>query len=160
MSGDTVELRSSATVVLPTQPSGWYDDGRGRMRWWDGYQWTNQTHFSGEHHSFANITVSGAWIHFGDLSQPVAGVMASFETAGDIGERSTLTRAAAGGLLFGPAGMITGAMFKKKVDRREFYISIDGPEQYWVAPVNPTLGLQARQFVAWVNSVSRHYFRR
>lgn len=21
-------------------PAGWYDDGQGRQRWWDGYQWT------------------------------------------------------------------------------------------------------------------------
>lgn len=23
-------------------PAGWYDDGSGRMRWWDGQQWTGQ----------------------------------------------------------------------------------------------------------------------
>lgn len=21
-------------------PAGWYNDGSGRMRWWDGHQWT------------------------------------------------------------------------------------------------------------------------
>lgn len=160
MSGSTVELHTSSTIAVASHTAGWYDDGRGRLRWWDGTQWGQQTQFTEEPHSFAGITVAGSWIFLGEMSQPIGGAMASFETAGDIGERSTLTRAAAGGLLFGPAGMITGAMFKKKVDRREFYISIDGPEQFWVAPVNPNLGLQARQFVAWVNSVSRHYFRR
>ena len=24
-----------------TTPAGWYDDGRGAMRWWDGTQWTD-----------------------------------------------------------------------------------------------------------------------
>ena len=23
-----------------TTPPGWYDDGRGALRWWDGAQWT------------------------------------------------------------------------------------------------------------------------
>ncbi|MCR2812774.1 DUF2510 domain-containing protein [Microbacterium sp. zg.Y1090] len=159
MSGTTVELHAP-TPLSRTQSMGWYDDGRGRLRWWDGEAWTPLTQFLAEPHTFAGLTVSGEWIFCGDLSQPVAGAIASFETAGEISERSTLTRAAAGGLLFGPAGMITGAMLRKKVDRREFYISIDGPEQVWVAPVDPAFGLQARQFVGWVNSVSRHHLRR
>ncbi len=25
-------------------PPGWYDDGQGRLRWWDGTQWTEHTH--------------------------------------------------------------------------------------------------------------------
>ena len=27
---------------MTTTPSGWYDDGHGTMRWWDGAQWTEQ----------------------------------------------------------------------------------------------------------------------
>lgn len=25
---------------MPSMPPGWYDDGRGALRWWDGTQWT------------------------------------------------------------------------------------------------------------------------
>ena len=25
---------------MATTPPGWYDDGRGALRWWDGAQWT------------------------------------------------------------------------------------------------------------------------
>lgn len=25
---------------MTTTPPGWYDDGRGELRWWDGVQWT------------------------------------------------------------------------------------------------------------------------
>jgi Protein of unknown function (DUF2510) len=25
---------------MATKPPGWYDDGRGALRWWDGAQWT------------------------------------------------------------------------------------------------------------------------
>jgi hypothetical protein len=28
-------------------PAGWYDDGAGRRRWWDGAQWTDQAHTVG-----------------------------------------------------------------------------------------------------------------
>lgn len=32
---------NEATSTLA--PAGWYDDGHGAMRWWDGYQWTAAT---------------------------------------------------------------------------------------------------------------------
>jgi len=27
----------------PITPAGWYDDGHGRLRWWDGQRWTEHT---------------------------------------------------------------------------------------------------------------------
>lgn len=27
---------------MATAPAGWYDDGTGAQRWWDGQQWTDQ----------------------------------------------------------------------------------------------------------------------
>lgn len=33
---------SSAHPVSPSIPAGWYPDGQGRMRWWDGTAWTEQ----------------------------------------------------------------------------------------------------------------------
>lgn len=33
-------MLATMTNVNPTQPTpGWYDDGSGRQRWWDGYAW-------------------------------------------------------------------------------------------------------------------------
>jgi hypothetical protein len=29
---------------MATTPPGWYDDGHGALRWWDGAQWTEHTH--------------------------------------------------------------------------------------------------------------------
>ena len=31
-----------------TMAPGWYDDGRGEMRWWDGSQWTEHVSRSGQ----------------------------------------------------------------------------------------------------------------
>ena len=39
--------------------------------------------------------------------------------------------------------------------RRQFYLAIDGVEQFWVVPVSQRLAAQARQFVALVETVSR-----
>ncbi|MFP3464587.1 DUF2510 domain-containing protein [Leifsonia sp. SIMBA_070] len=32
---------SNVTPPPPTTPAGWYNDDQGRMRWWDGQQWTD-----------------------------------------------------------------------------------------------------------------------
>jgi hypothetical protein len=30
------------TGITPAAPPGWYDDGTGKQRWWDGTQWTEE----------------------------------------------------------------------------------------------------------------------
>lgn len=34
------ETRNRGSESMATTPPGWYDDGRGALRWWDGAQWT------------------------------------------------------------------------------------------------------------------------
>lgn len=40
--------RDSAQVAVTSHrvaaPAGWYDDGSGQLRWWDGYEWTEHYH--------------------------------------------------------------------------------------------------------------------
>lgn len=43
---------------MSTTPAGWYDDGSGRQRWWDGEQWTE--HFAPETSAAAESAVPGA----------------------------------------------------------------------------------------------------
>jgi hypothetical protein len=38
--------KESALADTATAPAGWYDDGSGRQRWWDGQRWTE--HFAAE----------------------------------------------------------------------------------------------------------------
>ncbi|HEX5858138.1 MAG TPA: DUF2510 domain-containing protein [Microbacterium sp.] len=119
LSGPTVELREDSTSdsTRTTPRRGWYDDGHGRFRWWTGREWSARTKPIGEHRSFAGITVSGGWIHYGAASQRVGGVVARYRSSGEI--------------------------------------AIDGVEANWSVPVAPQDEELARQFVTWVNGVSR-----
>ena len=133
-------------------PAGWYNDSRGRRRWWDGTELVTKP--DGE---FFGLLVHKGLIAYGGQTQPVAGVQVVVETAGELYARSSVGRTAVGGVLFGPAGLIVGAMFKKKQDLRELYMLVDGPEYAWAIAVSPRLGMQARQFAAWTMSMSKHY---
>ncbi|QNA93053.1 MULTISPECIES: DUF2510 domain-containing protein [unclassified Microbacterium] len=43
---------------MTTTPAGWYDDGSGRQRWWDGQQWTE--HFAPDAAAPADQTPAAA----------------------------------------------------------------------------------------------------
>lgn len=158
LSDHGVELRSDAqaSVSAPTGP-GWYDDGRGRTRWWDGRRWTAQTRFSGEHQTFAELTVDGRWVHYRDRSQRIAGAVAAFEPGAQVAQRSKTARSAAASVVFGPLGEMTAVKLRRRVHPTELLIVVDGTEQFWVVPVDPASATQARDFVAWINNVSQHY---
>ncbi len=87
---------------------GRHDDQRGRTRWWDGRRWTADVRYSGQEQDFAGIVIDGRWIHFGDLSQPVAEVEASARLRRCPPAASGLhARGRRAGGLFGPTGPIT-----------------------------------------------------
>lgn len=151
-----IELHSDATPSAPTAP-GWYDDGRGRQRWWDGAGWTDAARFSGEERSFAGVVVDGRWIHFGALSQPVAGAAASYESGAELAKRGRLSAPASAGTLFGPAGAITPRLLKRMVDPRAGFLFVEVAGQVWLSVAPAGQDAQARQFVTWINTVSEHY---
>lgn len=82
------------------------------------------------------------------------GVQATVDTAGNLAtsSRSTLTRIAAGGLLFGPVGAIVGGTAKKTKmhDTRELYLLITGQEFAALITCNPDDGAKVRQFAVAV----------
>lgn len=106
-------------------------------------------------HQFAGVTLQGDTVSFKRESQPVNGVQAVVETAGELRKRSTITRTLGGGVLFGPAGAVVGALFRKKKDARELYLLIDGPKYAWVVEVSPSKGAAARKFAAAVNTAAK-----
>ncbi len=155
----TAHTSTAVAIVPPTaNVAAWLDDGRGRIRWWDGRHWTaNVQGLPPVTGAFGGMYIEDAWVYHAAESQPIAGVQFLVESVGQLRERSTLTRTAVGGLLFGGAGMIVGAMFKKQQDLRELYLLVDGPRHCWVTPLDPRFGLEARRFAAWANSVSRQH---
>jgi len=144
---------------LESKVAGWYPDKQGVTRWWSGTKWTEhvQEKTPSQRADFAGIAVIDHWIYYQGQGQAVAGVNVLVETAGQLAARSTVTRTVAGGLLFGPAGLIVGALFRKKQDMRELYLLVDGPLYAWAVPVPPKLGPQARNFAAFVITLSKHF---
>jgi len=97
-------------------------------------------------------TFEGVRLHNGMIagqgqSGPIAGAVASIETAGQINARFTATRIA----LLGPFALA----FKKKKDKRELYLTIEGHGFGMVLEVSPKKQQEARLFAARVNGMSR-----
>lgn len=89
-------------------------------------------------------------------------VTAHLDERGDITaystSRSTLTRMAGGALIAGRAGLITGGLAKKskkqKVDNRELYLMVLGPDWSEVAKISPTQGEAARRLMLAINTAA------
>lgn len=71
--------------------------------------------------------------------------------------RTTLTRLAAGGLLFGPVGALAGGMLKKGKthDLREVYLVIESDAFAAVITCGPNGGMRAQQIAAEINTASK-----
>ena len=130
-----IELRTGVVPPGAAAAPGWYDDGRGRQRWWDGSRWTDASRFSGSEESLAGIVVDGRWIHFGALSQPVAGAAASYESGGELLRRGRLGKPATARVLYGPAGLITPRLLPRSVDGNAGYLLVEVAGQLWLAAV-------------------------
>ena len=155
---------------MVTAEPGWYDDGTGKQRWWDGARWSEEyADFSapevelrsepqpaGPADEFGGIVVDGRTIRLGARTQPIGGVVASLTTAAELAKRPGLVMAARTRTLLGPGGPITSRQFAR-VDRRSLHIAIQGPDQLWLTPASPLDESRARQFVAWVNASADHY---
>jgi hypothetical protein len=152
-----VALHTGAAPGGSSAAAGWYDDGRGRNRWWDGSRWTDATRFSGSEESFAGLVVDGRWIHFGALSQPVAGAAASVDSGAELLRRGRLGRPSTARVLYGPSGLITPRLLPRSVIGGADYILVEVAGQVWLATVPTGEDAGARRFVSWITSVSEHY---
>lgn len=87
-------------------------------------------------------------------------VTAAADTAGNLAtsSRSTLTRIAAGGLVFGPVGAIVGGAAKKTEihDSRELYLLVQGAQFAAVLTCEPDDGPKVRQFAMAIVQAGRN----
>lgn len=97
---------------------------------------------------FSGIRLEGETITYEKDTQPLAGVTASVESVGAIRQRATLTRT----LGTGGLGLF---LFKKKVDDRDLFLTIEGPAFQWLIDVDPKKQKDAREFAAKVNTAAK-----
>lgn len=95
---------------------------------------------------FGGIKITSKEIQHKDGSGPIAGAHAIVDTAGEIDKRFTATRL----LLTGPFALA----WRKKKDKRELYIAVEGDGFAFVEEVDPKKGAEARKFAAKINSLS------
>ncbi|MEU1970983.1 DUF2510 domain-containing protein [Microbacterium sp. NPDC019599] len=151
-----VELRAGAAPETKPTAAGWYDDGHGRMRWWDGHRWTTQSRFSGSEESYAGVVVDGRWIHLGERSQAIAGVVAVVDSLEQLGKRPGFSRPAHARALFDPRGAMTWRQFTH-FDRRVLGLAVESADQAWITFPPAGDEARARQFAGWINASAEHY---
>lgn len=86
-------------------------------------------------------------------------IHAVVDTAGGIAvkSRTTVTRVAAGAVLFGPVGALVGAVAKKNkvIDTRQLYLLVEGDEFACALTLNPDQASEAHNFVAELLQTAR-----
>jgi hypothetical protein len=102
--------------------------------------------------------------------QPLAGVQAHVDSAGDIDRRLSLTRTAGGALIAGPIGAVLGGLAKKKKKKkkkkkntRQLFLIVEGPTFAWAEEIELTghkhadkkLEADARKFAAKITTAGK-----
>jgi hypothetical protein len=82
-------------------------------------------------------------------------VSAAVETAGSLSTRPTFTRTGAGLLIAGPIGGLLGFASRKKVDKRELYLVVEGADWAELVELKPKQGEKARRFAQQINLAAR-----
>lgn len=93
------------------------------------------------------LTLTSQTVRYGDETYPLKGMHVAVDTAGNLAMRPTLTR----WLVAGPLALA----WQKKVDKREMYLTFEGPTFGFVVKVPPDFAYGARQFAVKVNAAAR-----
>lgn len=95
----------------------------------------------------SRLTLTSRSVRYGQSTYPLQGMHVSVDTAGNVAMRPTLTR----WLVAGPLALA----WQKKVDKREMYLTFEGPTCGFVVKVDPDFAYTARQFAVDVNTAAR-----
>lgn len=95
---------------------------------------------------FGGVVIRGDRVEHKGKSLPLAGAHATVDSAGEIDKRITATRL----VLTGPFALA----FRKKKDKRELYLMIEGDGDAFVVEVDPKKGAEARKFAAKLNTAA------
>jgi hypothetical protein len=143
---------------------GWYDDGSGRHRWWDGSRWTaDVADLSGPTVELDSVAVTSQAAPRPGWYDDAHGRMRWWDgrewTARSklIGKPHSLAGITVSGewIHWGFASQPVGGVVTTYRSTGE--IVVDGVEARWEVPIPPKDQPRARDFVAWVNTVSRHH---
>jgi hypothetical protein len=104
---------------------------------------------------FPGLTFDADNVTYRGVTQPIAGASAVVDTAGALDRRPTLSRVAVGGILFGALGAVGGGLLQKKVDTRQVFVLIDGPQAAWAVPAKADQFGDATQFAALFNTAAK-----
>lgn len=149
--------------------AGWYDDGHGKQRWWDGSRWTEQfidlaesnvelhDRASEQPDSLAGVVLDGRRIAFGAMIEPVGSASATIETGRELLGRGALAGSATARTLIGPSGPITPRLLRRAVDPRVTYLCVSVSGQVWLAPIGANEEARARAFASLVTAASQRY---
>ncbi|SDS04066.1 DUF2510 domain-containing protein [Microbacterium paraoxydans] len=111
-----------------TTPAGWYDDGSGRLRWWDGQQWTE--HFAPETTATTDDTTATATDDGGAESTPAA-----TDDGAPLGQEPTATAETVA-----PEPVAAEREIAPDEPATEFIVAPE-PAQDWTAPTSGAHGL-------------------
>lgn len=97
--------------------------------------------------TYKGVTVLDGRVSTSEGDWPLAGASARVETAGEITSRLSASRL----VVFGPLGLFA----RKRQDKRELYLTIEGVGFSVVKELNPDLdGAKARKFAAQLNGLA------
>jgi hypothetical protein len=100
------------------------------------------------------VEIDGDHLVYRGQREPLAGVRATVSAAGSVRSRPTATRFVAFSVMPGVPGL-AALVAQKKIDDRELFLVIDGPDWQWAVKADPKRAASVHAFAAQINTAAR-----